>query len=148
MSLWDLYFTDFDKGRSVTAEELRRYIVLSAGEAFPVQLKDARYRLLPWPLFQRLMSAALQPVPPYTAGKFDCDDLATCWEADLRRFWAAKCKNDDALAAGQALLSMKGGTRHVSGWQMDEALTFTLVECYQRSPIPLGRVERIEQATG
>lgn len=150
MKLWPFRKKWERLGRGLSQEELRRYAILSAGESFRFFPKDARYRAIPWDDFQSLMVRCLQPIPPYMEQKFDCDDIATCWEADIRRYWAARADCDEALACGQVLLSMKGGGRHVCGWQLDDQLTFRLVECYKRvgNSAPFTGVERIEQLDG
>ena len=137
-------------GCALSSAEAASRIIDSAGEKFPLELKDARYRAIPWDHFYDLMVRGLQPILPYEAQIFDCDDMALCWEADIRRYWAARAKCNEALLCGQALLTMKSKTRHVMGWHLGDDGVFRLVECFKMLgfAFPFTNVQRIEQARG
>ena len=137
-------------GRSATADELSRFITLSAGEVFPKMLKDKSYRLLPRDSFRDLMVRGQMPKPKYATDIFDCDDWALCFDADMRRAWANRSRGKEALACGQVLLTRPSGARHAQNWYMDAELVFRLLEpqSWIEDIAPFGDVKRIEQLTG
>ena len=115
---------DYAKGsRAISGPDLAAALRDAfAGHAFALQLDDGAYRAIPADSFAEMVERFRWDDPPPHPQKFDCDDYAATFLADLRRAWANHSKCDEALAFGSAWVQFGGHTdTHRLIWQYDGA---------------------------
>jgi len=128
------------------------YLKKVCGDA-RIILRDRRYvalTLSDFMYFQRL--ARTTKKPKYEKEKFDCDDFAITYWADIKRMWAKRHKGNEALACGIVDGEFIAKTdekpfSHTMIWVLTKDNGLTFIEP-QIDAIPLYSVDRIKRLEG
>ena len=115
---WPFRFRKWSgRGVALTSAEVRTAV--QAMRPAYVFVRDSEYRAISWDDFKYLMGF-LESMPKYRKNRWDCDNFAIDFMAQMNRLWNERCESDQALLFGYISGLPEVGEHHAWIWHIDD----------------------------